>query len=262
LHIETKETLVAKQWPVELVLCFSEQLGAPKKLSDAYRVSLLHVDEEAVKKGLFTESGLSQNIADEFLALLECLYGLRDALIEYFYYLKMSDNDQYQLKKLRKYVGEQQGSKAAKIIDDSMFAGTLENRLIYRMSLLRSLAQHSLGKVNPVIADAQHPKTANGAFGMLTWITFPLYDNWEKMEKIERGDRTALDSESVKAEWKRFFATPSHTDALEFSVQCFKRLLEIGAAIADEEPLKPREIVLTEKMIDGEVRFVDRGPVA
>lgn len=217
---------------------------------------MAHLREEAECNG-FRQNRFSDHIGSEFLALLECLYALRDALNEYFYLAETGESTGFSTSKLGKLVSREPASAAAKVISSSMFDEKNGDRLIYRMSLIRAVSQHCLGHVNPIVGDYLKPISAKGSLGGITWMSFPLYDDIEMMKKIEAGERDPLQLQAVNAEWVRFSNLSNHTDALKFGVSCFLRLLEIGLAISTGIKIRPKIPVFKSGDSQSKVSFVD-----
>jgi hypothetical protein len=228
-----------------------------ERLSVAYRTTLMVAGYtyEGGEKISFRGDKYSHYIGSEYRSLLNELYSLRDSFLVVAYRLKYSRSDSYKWEKIKSCVTAD-SSRSAKIIADAMFA---ENKigLIERMSLYRSVAQHCLGANNPVLSDAYKVACSRGHYGALPYLVFPLYDDIGKMRAIEKGSPKGLFEKPSHEETLRFVKLENHIDALEFSYDCYVRMLRICEAIADEVGIQPQVRTITDDdMI--EATFTDR----
>jgi hypothetical protein len=240
------EALMASRVRAQIRVCTARL----EKLSIAYRTTLAIAAAEERSKvyGRLTANKYSDHIASEYRSLLNELYALRDALLVVAYRLLFKESAPFEMKKIKRRATDG-NSKTARLINISMFdaAGDL---MIDRMSLHRSIALHCIGTTNPHLGDMYMLKASRGPYGELPYLEFPLYDDIESMRAIEQGSsRGVLDRlpfEELEREVERFLNLPRHLDALEFSYDCYERLLRIGEALAEEIGIAPKIITLTD----------------
>jgi hypothetical protein len=165
------------------------------------------------------------------------------------------------MKRIRTLVLAEQQCESGALIAQSMFDDAAGDRLIYLMSLYRSIALHCLGATNPAVGDIYNLRLSEGVYGSIPYVQYPLYDDISKMEEIERGSPKAIFDEPDRDEAIRFMSLKEHRDALEFCYDCFVRLLRISTALADEIGIEPEVTTITEAEIieatmtkDGETR--------
>lgn len=216
-----------------------------ERLSIAYRTALSFVGplQERDAKSI-TNDKYAQHIGTELRSLLNELYGLRDAVTAAAYRLKYREQNGFQMRSLWRIVSSDQGP-LGRMIGQSMFDqdGDL---LIDRMSLYRAVSMHCLGMTNPIFGDGYQKCIANGPFGEVTHIVFPLYDDIEHMREIEKGSSKGLLRRATKAEAERFLSKDAHIDALEFSFDCFVRLLQMAQLLATDVAIPSRPLMITD----------------
>lgn len=218
-----------------------------EKLSIAYRSALSSVELPECKpdtKNMFGNK-YAQNMGIEYRALVNEIYGLRDALSLAFFRLYFKRTDGFKTKKLRSLLLAD-GGPAASLMASSMFAEAGGDLLIERMSLYRSVAQHCLGSNSPVFGDVYSVASANGVLGQLRWLVYPLYDDMERLRGIEQGATAGILDRVDRAEAERFLGKDEHIDALDFCYECLVRLLTIASGIADGLGIEPKMHTITD----------------
>ena len=218
-----------------------------EKLSIAYRSALSSIELPEHKpdtKSMFSNK-YAQNMGIEYRALINELYGLRDALSLVFFRLYFKRTDGFKTKKL-KLLLLADGGPTASLMAASMFAEAGGDLLIERMSLYRSVAQHCLGSNSPIFGDVYAVASANGILGDLRWLVYPLYDDIERLRSIEQGATAGIIDRPDRAEAERFIGKDDHLDALDFCCECLVRLLTIASGIADGLGIEPKMHMITD----------------
>lgn len=216
-----------------------------ERLSIAYRTALSIVGPPEGRGGKsITNDKYAQHIGTEFRSTLNELYGLRDAVIAAAYRFKYDQRDGFQMKRFRRLVVSDHNS-LGRLIAQSMFSEDAD-LLIDRMSLYRSVSLHCLGMTNPIFGDGYQKCVADGPFGEIPHLVFPLYDDVEHMREIERGSSKGILRQVTRAEAERFLSKDIHMDALEFSFDCFVRLLQVAQLLASEIGLASRPMTITD----------------
>lgn len=216
-----------------------------EQLSKAYRTVLSIVgapdnpDQKSIKNDKY-----AQHIGTEFRSLLNELYGLRDAISAAAYRLRYGLDQGFRSEPFRRaVVGDK--SALSRLIAQSMYDAD-GDRLIDRMSLYRSVALHCLGKTQPIFGDGYQQLMANGPLGDIPYLVYPLYDDIERMREIERGSSKGILRAGSQEDAKRFLNVPDHLDALEFSFDCYVRLLRVAELLAQETGLPSRHHTITD----------------
>ncbi|MDR6663497.1 hypothetical protein J2W51_006091 [Tardiphaga robiniae] len=247
LHLDGRgaDSLIANRVASQIRLCLSRL----ERLSHAYRTVLMAITEKnrTPSETKFTNDKYSQHIGSEYRSVLNELYSLRDAILAGTHRLRFQKSEPYKIGTVKaSCVAET--SKAAELIFESMFAEG-GDRLIDHMSLHRAVAQHCLGATNPIFGDVYSLRSSNGPYGLLPYLVFPLYDDIGKMREIEQGSSKGILERPPKDEAIRFMSLERHQDALEFSYDCFERLLKICELVQLEIDVEPRPMTLTENEI-------------
>lgn len=218
-----------------------------ERLSMAYRTVLSIVGYgDASSPHSITSNKYAQHIGTEYRSLLSELYGLRDAVSVAAYRFKYRCEERFETKKLKsKVLGD--STPLGSLIAASMFREG-EDLLILRMSLYRSVGQHSLGTNSPLFSDAYQLRQQNGRHGSITYLVFPLYDDLDVMREVEAG-RPMLLNDARKKEAERFLSKDDHLDGLEFSYDCFVRLLSIASLLASDFGVVPKRLTITDSDI-------------
>jgi hypothetical protein len=215
-----------------------------ERLSIAYRTVLSIVGYGKMNAPhSITSNKYAQHIGTEYRSLLSELYGLRDAVNAAAYRLKYHCDDRFETKKLKsKVLGD--STPLGLLVAASMFREG-DDLLILRMSLYRSVGQHSLGTNSPLFSDCYQLRQQRGRHGSVGYLVFPLYDDLEIMREVEAG-RPMLFDELRKKEAERFLSKDDHLDGLEFSYDCFVRLLSIASLLASDIGLLPKRFTITD----------------
>jgi hypothetical protein len=239
------DSLIANRVTSQIRLC----LARLERLSLAYRTALMAAANKArpLSETTFTGNKYAQHIGSEYRSILNELYSLRDAILAATYRLRFKRSEPYKISKV-KACCDQDRSDATTLIADSMFAKT-GDRIIDQMSLHRAVAQHCLGATNPVFGDVYSLRSSHGPYGQLPYLLYPLYDDIEKMREIEQGSSKGILERPPKEEAIRFMSLEKHQDALEFSYDCFERLLNICTLVQLEIDVDPRPLTITENEI-------------
>lgn len=187
----------------------------------------------------------AQYIGSEYRSLLNELYSLRDALLSAAYRLMYEKCDAYKLSKVKQAVIEST-SPAAILIRDAMFRDDGSGQ-IEKMSLYRNVSQHCLGTNNPLFGDAYKFQPSSGPLGEHAYLTYPLYDNIDRLRAIERGASHGLLGRPDADEIKRFLSIDHHLDALEFTFDSFLSLLRIAEGLSSEIKIQPSMFRITDK---------------
>jgi len=242
-----------------------------EKLSIAYRsaVSADELPEYDPGRKIMTSNKYAQNMGLEYRALVNELYGLRDALSLVFYRLYFHQTGSYKTKKLKPLLMTD-GGEAAALMARSMFAEAEGDLLIDRMSLYRSVAQHCLGSNSPIFGDIYTVATCDGSLGQLRWLVYPLYDDIDRLRTIEQGATAGIIDPLDQNEVERFLSKPEHLDALEFCYDCLVRLLQIASGVATQLGIAPKMLTITDADIikaelrdeSGNVRRLERHPTS
>jgi hypothetical protein len=239
------DALVATRIASQVRAC----LARFERLSVAYRTVLTEVTtrELAPSPSRFTNDKYAAYLSSEYRAMLNELYAMRDAVLAGAYRLRFERDDPFAIRKIKALVmGETDGS--AQLISHSMFSDA-GDRLIDHMALYRSVAQHCLGATNPIFGDVYQLRLSTGPFGGLPYLMYPLYDDIEKMREIERGSSGGVLERPPIEEVKRFGELGQYRDALEFSYDCFVRLLKISELLRQETGIEPRPVTITDQEI-------------
>ncbi|WP_407148791.1 hypothetical protein [Bradyrhizobium sp. ORS 86] len=221
-----------------------------ERLSAAYRTVLSETwtrSKPAPAAHIFTSDKYAAYIGNEYRAVLNALYGLRDAILAATHRLGFRRQEPFNLKKLKQLIAIE-ATEVAKLISDSMFSSS-GDLLIDHMSLYRSIAQHCLGTTSPIFGDVYQLRRSNGPYGELRYLVYPLYDDIEKMRAIERGASQGVLEPPSDEEIKRFGSLGHYRDALEFCYDCFHRLLRIADLLQQEAGIAPQVLTLTEEQI-------------
>jgi hypothetical protein len=239
------DALLANRVRSQVRLCLSRV----ERLSVAYRTVLPAVVEKQTSSSsrVFTSDKYAHYLGSEYRSVLNELYSLRDALLAAAYRLRFKRNDPFTMKKMKSLMLAE-SSKAANLISDSMFSDK-GDQLIEHMSLYRSVAQHCLGATNRIFGDVYLIRKSNGPLGQLPHIVYPLYDNIQEMRAIEQGSSKGVLERPSKEEAMRFGGLDEYRDALEFSYDCFVRLLRIAELLQQEIGIEPQTFTITDKEI-------------
>lgn len=222
-----------------------------ESLSKAYKLTLVTIKPSvAPEPQTITSDKYAQHIGTEYRSLLSELYNLRDAITTATSGLK--------------YRCKTSGFKSA-VASDLSELGRLFSKsmydpdgdlLIQRMSLYRSVGQHYLGSNNPLFGDAYQQRVTSGPHGDYHYLVFPLYDDEDRMQAIVDGQPMDRLAEKTQNEAKRFLSKVDHLDALEFSFDCYSRLLRIAETLAKDVGLESRAHVVTDDDIL-DIEFTD-----
>lgn len=237
------DSLISSRVASQIGLCI-KRLEA---LSTAYRTTLLVNNQNSPPdKETFqlTSDKYAHRIGSEYRSLLNELYSLRDAILAATFRLSYNQTTPYALRYLKPFVLAKD-TLSGRLISDSMYDedGSL---YIQKMSLYRAVGQHCLGSNNPVLSDVYKLQVSDGPFGQLPFIIYPLYDDFDKMKEIETESPKGVLEIPSREETIRFASLPNHTDALEFSYDCFVNLLTIASAVAEEAKIPPRVMQLND----------------
>ncbi len=247
------EAILANRVRQQIHVCSSRL----ERLLAAYRSTTVRASAlNSIKHG-FTSDAYAHYLGTEYRALINELYSLRDALLAATFRLLFKRADPFSVNKVKALVGEDSG-KTSKLISNSMFEGG--DLLIDRMSLYRSIALHCLGATNPLIGDIYQFRESEGVYGKLQYLVYPLYDDIERMRRIERGSSKGLFETAEESELRRFLELPSHQDALEFCFDCLNRLLRISEALAADAGISPEIVEIKEDEIL-ELKIMENGVV-
>lgn len=247
------DALLANRVSAQIRLC----LARLERLSVAYRMVLSLTDQVPSTTTKFSLRGdkYAQHVGSDIRSLLNELYSLRDALLAAAFRLRFQRADAFTIKKIKQLVvAETVG--ASRLIASAMFSAD-GDLLIDRMSLYRTIAQHCIGATNPIFDDVYQVRISSGPYGELPYLVYPLYDDIEKMRAIEQGSSKGVLERPSDEEAKRFLGLPHHLDALEFSYDCFVRLLRISEALAAEIAIEPKVTTITDEEII-EATFTDK----
>lgn len=247
LHNERRgaNALQAARVASQIRLCLSRL----ERLSAAYRTALMAAakKEKSASNRTFVSDKYAQHLGAEYRSVLNELYSLRDALLIAAYRLHLSRGDSFTMKKARQALTAER-SQVAALFCYSMFSDEGDH-LIDHMSLYRNVAQHCLGATNPVFGDVYTIRNSNGPFGQIPYLVYPLYDDISAMRAIESGSSKGVLERPPTEEVVRFARLSEHRDALEFSYDCFERLLRIAEVLQKEIGIEPQVTVITEKDI-------------
>jgi hypothetical protein len=224
-------------------------LNRLERLSIAYRTVLTEavMKERPSSPSTFTSDKYAVYLGGEYRAMLNELYAMRDAVLAGAFRFRFKRNDPFDMRKIKALMKtETQG--LVRLISHSMFSDA-GDRLIEHMALYRSVAQHCLGATNPIFGDVYQLRLSTGPFGSLPYVVFPLYDDIEKMREIERGSSAGVLERPSVEEVTRFGELGEYRDALEFSYDCFVRLLTISELLRQESGIEPRPVVITDQDI-------------
>lgn len=240
-----------------------------EQLSLAYRtvLSISALPQDRNDKSIRNDK-YARHIGTEFRSILNELYGFRDAVIAAAYRFKYNQPGGFQMGNFRRLANSDQGP-LGRLIAQSMFDQNAD-LLIDRMSLYRGIALHSIGKTNVITGDGYQIVVADGPFGEIPHLVFPLYDDVEHMREIERGSSKGILHRPTHAQTTRFLQKNTHIDALEFSFDCFVRLLRMAELLASEIGLPSRPMALTDDDIieatitdeDGKITRLKRDPIS
>lgn len=234
---------------------FRTSLRRFEKLFIAYSTFLETLAEKPPKKGHCVRNKHTVNIGSEFGALLEALYGLRDAVNSVAYRMLFGEVTAFQTKKLKSKVLASKQSAFARLVNASMFDEEGGDLLLSRMSTYRAVALHSMGTSNPVVGDSVLFKEEAGIFGRILRAVYPLYDDMAKLKEIERGTGVGFSFRRDVEEFQRFLSRSVHEDALDFGFDCFARLLTLARLLGEELELESRHPIIT----DDDIVSVDLG---
>ena len=230
-----------------------------ERLSTAYRTTMAYAgSSQAPSRTTYTGGAYAEHLGVEYRSCINELYSLRDAISSAAFRLVFGRSDPFDMRKMRAAVKVLE-SEAALLIDRSMF-DTEGDLLIDKMSLYRSIALHCLGATNPVVHDVYQLRESTGPFGGLYYLVYPLYDDMAKMREIEQGSSKGILTPAPRSEVERFFNLPEHLDALDFSFDCFVRLLRICELVGDEAGIEPTVTTIKEEEIL-ELRWTDENGV-
>jgi hypothetical protein len=226
-----------------------------ERLSIAYRTILSSIpwNDKNENKISFTGDKYAHYIGSEYRSMLNELFSMRDAILAVTYRIRFNRTDPYKFSKLKQCV-QAESAGSGKLIFDSMFSSV--PGIIERMSLYRSVAQHSLGANNPALGDVYKISLSKGQYGELPYVIFPLYDDIEKMRLIEQGSSKGILGQTSREESIRFMSLPSHQDALEFCYDCYVNMLRICELLAAEISIEPKVFTITDDDII-EATFTD-----
>lgn len=240
---EDGDAMVANRVGQQIHFC----LRRLEKLSNAYRISLAHLAQTQPLpepgKLSFTRDLCAHNLGTEYRSCINELYSLRDAVLAAAFRLGFKNIEPFMMRRIRSLVIAQPRSGSSDLIYRSMFDEN-GDRIIYLMSLYRSIALHCLGATNPVVGDVYRLKISEGIYGEIPYVEYPLYDDIEKMEAIEKGASKAIFDAPDRDEAIRFMSLQKHIDALEFCYNCFVHLLRITSALAKEIGIAPETTVI------------------
>lgn len=219
-----------------------------ERLSLAYRtvLSILGPSDETDARSI-TNSKYAQHIGIEYRSLLNELFGLRDAIIAMALRFLYGQKGGATVNALKQRVANDQ-SAFALLTKSSMFdeGGDL---LLARMALHRSIALHCLGATNPFFGDGYQRRIETGPYGKLSFLTVPIIDDIGQMRAIERDySKGSLDNPK-REDAESFLKQAEHLDALEFSYDCFVRLLRMAELLASEVGLASRPLTITDEDI-------------
>jgi len=249
LHHEKRDSDAILATRIERQIRIS--LARLERLSVAYRTALLETANRPTsdddRTGL-TSDKYAHWLGNEYRSCLNELYSLRDAILSAYYRLRLRKDDPFSIRKLKNAL-VQTIDGAGSMIARSMFFESGGDLLIDHMSLHRSIALHCIGATNPIFGDVYQKRNSLGPFGKIPYLVFPLYDNIEAMRELERGSSKGIFEKAEKAEAERFLKVSEHRDALEFSYDCFIRLLEICEQMAKEIGVRPKTLAITDKDI-------------
>ncbi len=228
-----------------------------QKLSIAYQKALvvLNPEKPEPESKSMTSNKYAQDIGIEYRALVNELCALREAICVACFRLHYKRDDAFKTKKLKSLLASE-GGKTAALLAASMFEEDGGDLLIERMSLYRNVAQHCLGSNSPIFGDVYTVGCASGALGTLRWLIYPLYDDMERLRRIEQGDPSGIISKVDQAEASRFIGKDHHLDAMEFCYDCFVRLLSIADSLSHDLRIEPKMVTITDADIL-EAEFAD-----
>jgi hypothetical protein len=238
-----KNYFLASRLSNQIRMCLSRI----ERLSIAYRIVLSNAQGQTSgpDKRQYSSNKYSSYIGSEYRSTINELYSLRDATINVYYHLKFSNSESFSIRKV-KNISSVDLSRSSELIYRSMFKidGDL---LIDKMSMYRNIPMHCLGQSSPLFGDMYEIRSVSTRFGDMEYLSYPLYDDIDKMRDIERGSSLGAFDDLPKTEAERFLSKPIHLDALEFCYDCFERLLRICEALSEEINIDPETHVITEK---------------
>ena len=165
--LDKENSRLASRVAAQLQLC----LHRLKKLSVSYRNALISTNPPVDCEFQAHNNKHSKNMASEYRSLLNELYSLRDAINTIYYKLCCKREDAYRSKSLKKILTSANRSDAGNLIFQSMFEG---DRLIHKMSTLRSIALHIIPFTNPIMSDVFMLIRTNTEFGHIPRVVVPL----------------------------------------------------------------------------------------
>jgi len=188
-------------------------------LSDCY-MNTLHQQSEVPEEGTISliNNYNSQKIGLEFTSLLDNLYYLRDALNIFVFRFLTDESVSFKTKSLLRILKDMDSNLSNLLLSGMNRA----DGCVKRFSTLRGVAQHSMGRVNPTFEDCYSLRKIEAIDGYLYRLIFPLYDDWDALEKIEKDASKGIFPTIPKKEYERYFSeAENHVDAFDFDGSAF-----------------------------------------
>lgn len=198
--------------------CYYYTLQQEKHLPEVGRFSL-HANNDSQKVGL------------EFTSLLDNLYYLRDGLGNLVFRTLAPEKTKYRTIDLIKVLNKNDSELSKLLLN-----GLEKNQgIISQFSMLRGVAQHSMGEVNPTFGDVYSLRRKNLNGIDYFRLIFPLYDDWDKLAEIEQNASKGIFPKISQEECERFATeTENHVDAFDFGLRSFNYLMKVSLEIFKE----------------------------